>query len=255
MDKSYIKSVMLKASESAILIQAKKLLKLLSEEESLIFNEVQKLKFSEGSWFRPIHNIVVPLNMISIIKNESLNRKILLPTAMLHDIGYSKLRLKGNDWTRSDIRMKHSILGAKMAENILRETGSFDKKEIELIISLVKTHDNPYRGIPLKTALEKQHRDSDRSFVPFILSFYKDFINLDSAETLKEFLKKRIISLGMKPGKGYSEPFNTKTGKEIGSYLMNRRIEEIESGFLKNFNNQFEKRMDEEFIYLFSLAK
>ncbi|MBU3907289.1 MAG: hypothetical protein KKA64_03490, partial [Nanoarchaeota archaeon] len=66
-----IVGIMKEILESKNKILNKKLEKILYPIEVDIQKRITNLSFKEGSWFRPAHNIFVPLSMISICKYDN----------------------------------------------------------------------------------------------------------------------------------------------------------------------------------------
>lgn len=72
---------------------------------------------------------------------EHLDETVLLPLAILHDIGYAKVpSIESTDYNTLDIRKLHMEEGAKLAKTIL-ETLDYPQEKIEKIVSYVAMHD------------------------------------------------------------------------------------------------------------------
>ena len=155
----------------------------LTEEERAIFEEVEKLTFKEGNWYRPHHNFIVTTAMLVFCLSENLDRKILIPAAILHDIGYAamKIGMRKADWQGKGMRVAHMKAGAEMAKEILQRLNKDGKisltAEQDEIIEIIATHDNCYIGKPYTTNKQKFHLDADRTYVVSFSSFYKDLLN------------------------------------------------------------------------------
>lgn len=78
------------------------------------------------------HILRVVKNAEIIGKEEKADLSILIPAAMLHDIALKK-------GTMSETSSKHALLGAELAEEILRDCG-FKGEEIKKICSTIKQH-------------------------------------------------------------------------------------------------------------------
>ncbi len=74
------------------------------------------------------------------ISPKEIDFDILMPVAILHDAGYSKVK-KGSDPFNLDIRKLHSEEGAKIASQILSEL-VYPKEMISEIERLILKHDN-----------------------------------------------------------------------------------------------------------------
>jgi len=75
-------------------------------------------------------------------KHEEIDESILMPLAILHDVGYSELSdpITVNYYNK-DVRRAHMDLGAKIAEKILK-TVDYSKNKSKKIINYIKIHDN-----------------------------------------------------------------------------------------------------------------
>lgn len=180
----------------------------------------------KGRWYDLGHTKYSVKFMEEILSEENKLKKenILIPTIILHDIGWSEIgKEKNTQWSKLDLRIKHMEIGAKLAEQILKKIGYPTKLTIK-IKKLVKTHDNFYLGIEPKTDEEKIMRDADGCFSFTSLSFWKDYdvkiVKNKLKTSPKEFLKKLTVQYG----KMY-----TKTGQKIVEKLIKERLEEIQS--------------------------
>lgn len=81
--------------------------------------------------------------MEELIENEGGNRRVLVSTMWLHDIGYSGLfdgQPASFDNVMGDVRSNHMRQGADLARKILTELG-YPLNEIDRISQLVSIHD------------------------------------------------------------------------------------------------------------------
>lgn len=77
-----------------------------------------------------------------IAEKEGLDDTILLPLAILHDVGYSKVKdVATANYYDGDIRALHMAEGAKIAAEILKEVG-YDQEKSKKIVHYVSIHDN-----------------------------------------------------------------------------------------------------------------
>ena len=72
--------------------------------------------------------------------DDSVDSEILMPVALLHDVGYANVP-KNSDSYNLDIRKLHSEEGAKIAKNILEKL-NYPNKKIAEIERLILKHDN-----------------------------------------------------------------------------------------------------------------
>ena len=75
-----------------------------------------------------------------LVDESEIDFDILLPVAILHDVGYCKVKKRANPFDL-DIRKLHSKEGSKIAEKILKEL-NYDKNKIKEIKRLILKHDN-----------------------------------------------------------------------------------------------------------------
>lgn len=66
-------------ADSSLPAYESRLLSRLTPYEQEIYRAVRQRAFEEGSWYRPIHNVVVPSAMLAICYAEGLDRKTLMP--------------------------------------------------------------------------------------------------------------------------------------------------------------------------------
>jgi len=156
----------------------------LNDTERELLEWVSYLPFVDGSWYRPIHNLIVPMAMLKICQESDAPRFLVVP-AIVHDVGYTAFEvpgtLQGAGWTSKPMREGHQLASKEMSAPVLtrlREQGKLriSDETYEHVLEIIATHDNPYIGIPLTDPLAKLHRDADRSFVISCVSFWKDYL-------------------------------------------------------------------------------
>lgn len=225
----------------------------LTSAEKEVFEFVDGHSFTDGSWYRPIHNVIVPYAMLEICEETSASRDLVL-AAILHDVGYAGLKLpgtlSGSAWDTKDAREAHMAASAVMSRtflNSLRGKGVIDLSEerIDKLVDIIATHDNPYIGKPLEEREALLHRDADRAFVISAVSFWKDYIAYlsdeekmprfnDSGVVLspQQFLKLReasFLSDESNEMRSYTtyEPMQSGKGKAIAQAQYQQRLAEI----------------------------
>ena len=72
---------------------------------------------------------------------EGLNKKILLPLVILHDVGYSKVEIKDPNIKDKVTKKIHMREGARIAKEILNKVG-YDQALTEKIVYYISVHDN-----------------------------------------------------------------------------------------------------------------
>lgn len=76
-----------------------------------------------------------------IAETENLDKKLLLPLVILHDVGYSVVGQKNPHIKDKETKIIHMKEGAKIAEGVLKEIG-YDQKLAEKIVYCISVHDN-----------------------------------------------------------------------------------------------------------------
>jgi hypothetical protein len=225
----------------------------LNDTERELLDWVQGFPFIEGSWYRPIHNLIVPMAMVSICRETEAPRFLVIP-AIVHDVGYTALEipgtLQGAAWATASVREGHQLASKEMSKpklTQLRSEGKLQLSEQTLshILEIVATHDNPYIGKPLIDPLAKLHRDADRSFVISCVSFWKDYLAYLSDEkrvqlfacrgaqlTPDTFLRAREVSFEddpLSPLRDLTsfEPMTSPEGQRIVNKQRSLRAEEM----------------------------
>jgi hypothetical protein len=173
----------------------------LTQTERDILSFVNSQPLSAGSWYRPIHNLIVTMSMIRICESTNANRDLVL-AAILHDVGYSAVEipgtLQGAAWDTQDARVAHMAAGRQMSEEHLRrlmDEGQLrlDDDRLTKILDIIATHDNPYLGKPLSGSEALLHRDADRLFVLSCTSFWKDYVAfLSDSGQREKFTREQI---------------------------------------------------------------
>ncbi len=184
------------ATKEAEVVCREMLIPELNDTERELLEWVSYFPFVDGSWYRPIHNLVVPMAMLKICQEPEVPRFLVVPS-IVHDVGYTAFEvpgtLQGAGWTSISMREGHQLASKEMSKPILtrlREEGKFEVSDetYEHILEIIATHDNPYIGIPLTDHLAKLHRDADRAFVISCVSFWKDYLAyLSDAKRMARF--------------------------------------------------------------------
>ncbi len=120
--------------------------KLKKEIENLLREKVVKiLKKDETRWTLE-HTLRVVYWVKKLIREEGGNERILIPSAYLHDIGYTETDIGKREKMDKvySKKLEHMKLGDKICRKILSEFNHyFTKEEIEKICSYVRKHDLP----------------------------------------------------------------------------------------------------------------
>lgn len=180
---------------------------------------------AKGRWWDLWHVYITTQNMLFIIENENLRyrTKILIPAAMFHDIGWSKIgEEKNNYWDNNDLRVKHMEVGSSLAKDILLNE-NYPKKDGAKIIDLIAHHDDEYLGKPPDALPAKILRDADASFILSYPSFWKDFYIKGKSMQSKDFFEEQVKNYGAR---------YTKSAQVIVNKQIKERYEEIASGVI-----------------------
>lgn len=176
------------ATEKALPAARKTLSNLLSPLEREVQTYVDSLHFADGTWYRPIHNVIVPLAMIAICNAEEAERDLVI-AAQLHDIGYSAISLpsllQGARLELKNAREAHMHASKIMSDEFLTKLTkegrlSLSPTRKQQLLEIIATHDYPYIGKQLSDREALLHRDADRCFVLSCVSFWKDYLALIS---------------------------------------------------------------------------
>ncbi len=162
--------------------------------------------------------------MYQILRGEGIEDlgEVLVPSIILHDIGWSTIGEKKNvSWGDKEMRVKHMEVGAEIAKQIL-ERVSYNPKLINKIIQLVSTHDNAYLGIEQTTTGEKLVRDADACFVLTDLSFWNYYHVKSVIKGEKITPKESLDELVEKNSKRHTE-----TAQRIANRQIVDRTKEI----------------------------
>lgn len=159
-----------------------------------------------------------------VCKIEKLDESLLMPLAILHDVGYfSLVSPKTTNYYNKDIRRAHMKAGAEIAERILKSVG-YPADKSKKIIEYISIHDNWAFG-----EVEIYRKDK-------ILGTFKDFDYLwiytkKGCKAIQKVLKKNNLEMlkylrdEVSPIYG-KKPFSTDFTKQLReNYLKERRKE------------------------------
>lgn len=76
-----------------------------------------------------------------IAEKEGLNKKLLLPIVILHDVGYAKVKEKNPNIKDKESKKIHMKAGAEIARKILEKV-NYDPNLSKKIVHYVSVHDN-----------------------------------------------------------------------------------------------------------------
>jgi len=155
-----------------------------------------------------------------ICEKENLDASILLPLAILHDVGYAEVSNKDNPF-QLDIRRAHMKAGSDIAERILKEIG-YPEEKIRIIADYIAVHDNWAFG------------EHDRYINDVLLGTFNDLDYMwmatkkgfDSAMVMLKKTPEEMLRYLKDNEKPVNRPFSTETTKELyANYLKDREAE------------------------------
>ncbi len=151
-----------------------------------------------------------------VCKKEALDDSLLLPLVILHDVGYANCK-KDNPY-KLDMRKKHMMEGAKIAEKILIEV-NYPKEKSVKIAHYISIHDNWAFGdykIYEKEKLLGVFRDLDFIWVVTQKGF-------PAMQKVLSKNKKEMLKYSIEQG---ARTYHTKTAKKLfEKYLQDRKNE------------------------------
>ncbi len=131
-------------------------------------NKIEKQLYQSAKPFLSVmdndsHTLDVLELAFRLLSGEGGERNIIIPAAILHDVGWSevpeKIRLEARSPTR-DIRLAriHELEGLKIAKNLLDKASNKDLPVVE-ILKIIDGHDTRKEAISLN---DKILRDADK---------------------------------------------------------------------------------------------
>jgi len=171
---------------------------------------------------------------LKLLKIERADKNIAIPAAILHDIGWSQLSkeerffIYKNKITKEveikmkskiKVRVKHELLGAKLAKEILEKI-KYDKNKIKKIIAIIKQHDT---GETILSQEDRLVKDADKLWTFSKPGFKADMKRFNFSPT--ECCSVLVKNLTMP---GY---FKTKSAKKIARQELEKRKKNFKLNF------------------------
>lgn len=156
---------------------------------------------------------------------EHLDETLLMPLAILHDVGYSALKdpATANHYN-TDIRKAHMEAGAKIAEKILHEV-MYPKDKLQQVVHYVSIHDAWALGevdIYVKDKILGTFKDLD-----YLWIYTKDGC-APIQKVLKKNNKEMLEHLKNETSPIYNKkPFSTNYAKNLREKYLKEREEEL----------------------------
>ena len=185
-----------------------------------IYEKVEPLLLGDNKKDYLLHSKMTERAMQEIIAGEGGNPDILIPAAILHDVGWSevpkKLKLAQDKESKHKALVEHIERAPAIVRRVLSEL-NYDKERIEKIIDLIVAH-------KFTDPEEKDKQmliDADTLSDTYKESFYSDAKSYNSTPRESwEFRSKNT--------------FYTKTAKEIFAKQLGDRLNEIESNGVRD---------------------
>lgn len=163
-----------------IIDNAKKAIDATHRDALPLFDYVFRVYYSKtdsgGRWYDPYHvaySVIFAAELVNALEVSSL----IIPSIILHDIGYHSPWVDKEAWSSKNSRIIHMQEGAALAIEILSKSGGqYTDTMLGEIVGMVASHDNSYLGIVTSDPHRLALRDCDRAWVMHPLSFYKDWI-------------------------------------------------------------------------------
>lgn len=174
-----------------------------------------------------VHTTVAIRHLQEILPSggQGIDERIVVPTVILHDIGWSKCPEelvtkffdKVKDADRGKLREQHMRAGSGLARTIMGEMG-WDPTRIKAIAAIIAKHDNAKEMI---SPMEKIVFDADVSWQYSSEGYYLDLERFvrDETFTPEEGIKRLEDKLDW---------FKTKAGKDVALRELAARREEIQ---------------------------
>lgn len=164
------------------------------------------------------HAYIVTKFAREILKSEKGDEDIVIPAAILHDVGWSQIseqermylfKTMPGSQKDKELRIKHQIEGVKLAKKILKEN-HYDNRLIKEILNIISEHDTRKGTLNLNEAIM---RDADKLWMFSEKGFQADLERRKiSVKKWAEYLISVICKL------------NTKTAKIIAKNELNLRL-------------------------------
>lgn len=160
---------------------------------------------------------------IELVKSEGADEEIVIPAAILHDIGWSKLpkeerlgifgKIKKED--KQYLQKKHEITGVDLAKNILEQV-NYDTPSTEEILEIISGHDTRAGFISKNEGVV---RDADKLWRFSKKGFWVDVIR--GSYTPNAHYKK------LKDNVKEKDFFYSETAKNIAKFELEKRKNEF----------------------------
>ncbi|MDA2922554.1 HD domain-containing protein [Patescibacteria group bacterium AH-259-L07] len=150
------------------------------------------------------HAEIVAQFAIELLKSESADEEIVVPAAILHDIGWSQLSEEERFYifknkitkekelsmkSKVDVRVKHEIEGARLAKKILNDL-NYDSEKTKKIVEIIRQHDTNKNPISKEDRVLK---DADKLWTFTLTGIEADERRFGySKEKLIDMAEKRI---------------------------------------------------------------
>lgn len=134
----------------------------LSKEYQAIWNEALPL-LKQGRPGDDVHAATVVDTIMSYDGNLEFDEAVLVPVAMLHDIGHAAILPEHFKFITGTERLEngklvHMLAGAKIAQDILAKVG-YDSEKAREIVEIVSMHDaDQLKGVDVASVYDTQNK-------------------------------------------------------------------------------------------------
>jgi len=162
------------------------------------------------------HSIDALRFALKLLRIEGGDPDVVIPTAILHDIGFSKTRIKWTQTTSGSLIPKHMEEGAKIAEEILNEA-SYPKDKAREVVDIIRVHD--LKPLPLQTLNAMVFKDADKLAGYYTMNGLRAYAKLrnkaisDVLSELEEAMDSLITETGRQIAKNQVRKLKRRLGR------------------------------------------
>lgn len=164
---------------------------------------------------------LISYNLAKYFINEisEADESIILPTIILHDVGWKKIDPKlilhaiGRNATRKDLVYEHEKYGVSIAEKILQKL-NYSSKVINKIVEIIDGHDTTKHAKSINDAVVK---DADKCWrtTPHGINTICSWFNWNKTEYINVLEEIVLTSMLTQPGKIFANGFLLSVKAEL----------------------------------------
>lgn len=172
------------------------------------------------NWMTPMAN--------KIADTEGLNKKILMPLVILHDVGWSKVKRLNPNIKDKETKKIHMKASAQIAQEILEQVG-YDKELTKKVVHYISVHDNWVLGDnkPFKKSKEMAFFN-DLDFL-YVTSSFQTFKTMGESMSMNP---KEFYQFWQNDEKLVNRPFCCEETKKMFEESM-KKIKKITDSYEK----------------------